>query len=400
MDGHLQIKGSLLAGLFAALVAGFCGGFKPTPYNNYVLLADAFLHGHVSIAQPSAAIDALPYHGSYYVIEAPLPALLLMPFVAIEGLSTNQSLLGLALCGIAVGAAYRLTEVMRLALPSRVAVALTLFAGTDLFWCASLGDVWFLAHIASVAMTMLALRELSAERRPWLVALWACAAAEARFTMVLALPVYFAMLIWPPSFSANAERERDRPPLMRRLLNTAPAFIGVVASFVAAWIAYNRLRWGVPVDIGYTAWFHQDAAGSPSGSPFGLRYLPYELEAFFTALPQIAPAFPYVIAPITGLALEVTSPALLLALFARGERRLLLAMWSAAILTAIPSFLYYVDGYAQFGMRHALDFEPFLVVLLAAALRTGLRAWQTVLCAYSALASGWGVWYWHAVLGR
>ena len=399
----MLIKGSLLAGLLAVLVAGFCGGFKATPYNNYVLLADAFLHGHVAIAQPSPAIDALPYRGSYYIIEAPLPALLLMPFVAIGGLSTNQSLLGLALCGIAVGAAYRLTEKMRLTLPSRVAVALTLFAGTDLFWCASLGDVWFLAHLASVAMTMLALCELSDKRRPWLVALWACAAADARFTMVLALPVYFAMLIWPPSFSADAGTRRDRPPLTRRLLETAPAFlgvVGVVAFFVAAWIAYNLLRWGVPVDIGYTAWFHQDPAGSPSGSPFALRYFSYEWGAFFTALPQVGSTFPYLIAPISGLALEVTSPALLLALFARGERRMLLAMWSAAILTAIPSFFYYVDGFAQFGMRHALDFEPFLIVLLAAALRPRLRAWQAALCGYSVLAGGWGVWYWHAILGR
>jgi len=376
-----------------------CGGFHASPYNNYVLLADAFLHGHVWINQPSPAIDALPYRGSYYIIEAPLPAIVLMPFVARFGLDTNQSLLGIAFCGIAIAALWNIMENMRVVFASRVAVAVMFFAGTDLFWCASLGDVWFLAHLASAAMTMLALRELSAERRPWLVALWACAAAESRFAMVVALPVYFAMLLLPTSFSALVEMPKLRQ-LQQRFMRVAPSFGGVVAVFLLAWVLYNISRWGVPTDIGYTAWYHQDSAGSPTGSPFALQYLTYELRAFFTAMPTWQSTFPYIVSPLSGIALEITSPGLLLALFARGDRRLILAMWAATILTAIPSFLYYVDGYSQFGMRHALDFEPFLMILLAAALRNRLRLWQALLCGYSAIVGTWGVWYWHAIMGR
>jgi hypothetical protein len=378
---------ALFIGLSAGIIAGLCGGFHATPYNNYVLLADAFLHGHVWIPRPSAAIDALPYKGLYYIIEAPLPAILLLPFVAHFGLATNQSWLGIALCAIAIGAAWNMMENMRVAIVSRIFVTLMLFAGTDLFWCASLGDVWFLAHIASVAMSMLALRELSGRRRPWLVALWACAAVEARFSMVLALPVYFAMLMWPSGVKQNFTR-------------TAAPFLGIVAIFVTAWIGYNELRWGLPTDIGYTNWYHQDSAGSPTGSPFDLRYFAYEMQSFFAAFPPFQSTFPYVQSPITGLALEVTSPGLLLAFFARGERRLLLAMWSAVVLTAAPSFVYYVDGFAQFGMRHALDFEPFLIVLIALAVRTNIRRWQAALCIYSAAVGSWGVWYWHTVMGR
>ena len=63
--------------------------------------------------------------------------------------------------------------------------------------------------------------------------------------------------------------------------------------------------------------------------------------------------YPYATPLLEGVALTWTSPALILAFFARRPRRLLLAMWVAAILTAIPNLTYYVNGTSQFGMRHA-----------------------------------------------
>jgi hypothetical protein len=69
-------------------------------------------------------------------------------------------------------------------------------------------------------------------------------------------------------------------------------------------------------------------------------------------------------------------------------------MWILTILAAAPNFVYYVNGYAQFGMRHALDFEPFLFVLMALALRRGANPVATLLIAYSMIAGAWGVWFW------
>jgi len=60
-------------------------------------------------------------------------------------------------------------------------------------------------------------------------------------------------------------------------------------------------------------------------------------------------------ADLNGIAMTWTSPALAIALFARRPRALVIGLWLATLLVAGPSFLYYVNGYAQFGMRHALD---------------------------------------------
>ena len=63
-----------------------------------------------------------------------------------------------------------------------------------------------------------------------------------------------------------------------------------------------------------------------------------------------------------------------------------------------PQLFLLLNGFAQFGMRHALDFEPFLFVLMALAARRGLRAIGTALCLFSMLAGAWGIWYWRAFI--
>lgn len=385
-------RGFFAAGMAAAIVTLIAGHFRATPYNNYVLLADALLHGHTWIVWPGAYIDALAYRGQHYVIEGPVPALLLLPYVAVAGTAANQTLLAAILCGVAVGAAWELGE--RLGLSAKPIIWLTVFllAGTDLLWCAMLGDVWFIAHVSAAAFTMLALVELCGKRRGWLVALWAAGAAGSRFSLVLAIPVYLALLV-----AADPLPDRWRADLPK-VRSAALGFGAVLLCAAALFIAYNLARWGTAADIGYTTWYHQDSAGSPTGSPFRLQYLSYQLWSFFVQRPDFSPAFPWFRPSYSGVALTWTSPALVFALWARRPRAFAIAMWAAAFLVALPSLLYYVNGYAQYGMRHALDFIPFLFALMALAARERFPAWSKALIAYSCVASLYGVWYWNAFL--
>jgi hypothetical protein len=168
--------GGVLAGVVAFFAIGAAAGFHATPYDNFVLLADAFRHGRVWIDWPGAYIDALRYNGRYYVIEAPLPAVLLLPAVMLNGTAVNQSTLAAILGGVATCAGWEISRILGAGLYARIALCGFLLLGTDLFFCATFGDVWFIAHVASVAFTLLALWELIGRRRGWLVALLgACA---------------------------------------------------------------------------------------------------------------------------------------------------------------------------------------------------------------------------------
>jgi len=384
-----RVKPSLAIGVVAFLVTLIVAHGRNTPYNNYVLLAQAFLHGHVWIDWPGAYIDALAYNGAHYIIEAPVPALLLLPFVAVFGAATNQTLLACALAAIAIGATYELGERWGVPRARNLWICAFLLAGTDVLWCAMLGDVWFIAHVSAVCFTMLALCELAGKKRGWLVALWAVCALGSRFTFVLALPIY-AYLLATDGDGLFALSARARSALL--------TFGAALVPFAALFVWYNYARWGTWSDIGYTAWYHQDQAGMPTGSPFRLLYFPYELASFFVQAPTVLPVFPWLRPELGGVALTWTSPALLLAFFARKPLRWVAALWVLVVLCAAPNFVYYVNGFAQFGMRHALDFEPFLVALMLLVARERIPRWGYALIAYSCAAGLWGCWYWNAFI--
>ena len=97
-----------------------------------------------------------------------------------------------------------------------------------------------------------------------------------------------------------------------------------------------------------------------------------------------------------GFALTFTSPALVLAFLAKGPRRLIASLWITAVLVAIPSFLYYLNGWYQFGMRARARLRAVLLVLMALAVRDRMPRWGAALCAYSVFVGLWGVWYWDA----
>ncbi len=350
-------------------------------YNNYVRLADAFLHGHVWIAWPGPFIDALGVGDKHYVIEGPVPAVLLLPLVALFGRAANQTAFACVIAGLAIATAWQIARFLGAGRAMAALLALFFALGTDLAWCAIYGAVWYVAHVVAVFFALLAVAELLGKRRAWLVTLLLVLAAGSRFTLIAAVPPCAAYALW-------------RVPAGRRLA-AAGAALAVLAVAAGLDVAYNFARWGVPSDIGYVAWYHQDQIGEPTGSPFRLAYLTYELGAFFGAVPAFVNHYPWFQPRVDAVALEVTSPALILAFFARGGPRGFIAtMWIAAILVAIPSFLYYANGGAQFGMRHALDFEPFLFPLIVLAAARVPRAVTEVLIALSVLAGIWGIWYW------
>ena len=382
-----RFKPAYAAAIVAFAATALLSHLRATPYNNYVLLAQALLHGRAWIDWPGSYIDALQYGGRYYVIEAPLPGILMLPLVVLFGTAANQTLLAAVLAAVAIGATWELGE--RLGVPPRSNAWICAFflAGTDLLWCAMLGDVWFIAHVSAACFTMLALVELAGKRRGWLVALFASCAAESRFSMIAAVPVYVVLLM-----SAAPEGPVAEGPGATR--GRILSFGAVLAGVAALWVLYNKVRWGTWTDIGYTMWYHQDQAGMPTGSPFRLQYLGYQLWSFFLTAPTRLPEFPWLRPEYSGVALTWTSPALVLAFFARTPVRWVIALWVAAVLAAVPNFIYYVNGFAQFGMRHALDFEPFLVVLMLLAVRDRFAWWGYVLIGYSIVVGLWGCWYW------
>jgi hypothetical protein len=98
---------------------------------------------------------------------------------------------------------------------------------------------------------------------------------------------------------------------------------------------------------------------------FNYHYLPKNLAVFVASLPWIEDRAPYFKVSLHGLALWFTTPALLWTLWPRYVDVRTVGLWLAVIPIALMDLAYQNSGWIQFGYRFALDYMPFLFVLLA-----------------------------------
>ena len=372
--------GSAIAVYFIALAVYMIStGGKHAFYDNFIRLAYAMLHGRLWIDWPGPWIEAIEFGGQHYVIEGPIPAILAMPLVMLFGLAANQAAVCAIAAAIGVCAAWVMLGRMRVSRDVQIAVTALFGFGTVYFWCASFGSLWMYAHVASAMFAVLALAEWYGARRPWLLGVLFACLALSRFPMALAGIPFLAWLMLDT-------RKDDR-------LRVALETVAGALPFFLLFLLYNEARWHTFRDIGYSTWFHQDPVGSRTGTPLQLQFLPMNLYSFFMLGPDLIDHFPWLHPNGFGVSLTFTSPALVLACFAPARRRETLFLWAAVFVTAIPSLLYYVNGFEQFGMRHTLDFTPFLLPLVARGLERAHAVFAYALVALSILANAFGVWF-------
>jgi hypothetical protein len=158
--------------LVLAAVAIYAVTHVERSYDHFVWQAAAFLEGHAAIRYPVEAAgglngnayfqDVLPVATTDGVARGllpfpPLPALVLLPFVALGGLATNDqavftvlAALDVAICWWAIG---------RLPVGPAVRLGSTVFFafGTVFWYTAQTSTTWYQAHIVAVGLTFLAI---------------------------------------------------------------------------------------------------------------------------------------------------------------------------------------------------------------------------------------------------
>jgi hypothetical protein len=255
--------------------------------------------------------------------------------------------------------------------------------GTLLFFVSVLGSLYYLAHAEAFLFLELALLDWTGARRPVVQGICYGLAFLARPTTVLALVPFGLALLWA---------RRDRVRAATRLALPILAALAVFAT-------YNELRFGSPLQTGYAISLLTNPA-LEARRALGLFSIAQVPENVHLALLQgfgVTARFPYLAPDPTGLSMLLVSPGLLTALWAGWRDPAARLLWLAAALVAVPVFLYYGGGYAQYGFRYSLDFTPFLVALVA----LGARRWQGIperlLITVSGASVGYGVlWATHA----
>jgi hypothetical protein len=374
---------------------------RPTPDNHYVHLAQSFLHGQLGVLGnvppgtndwacydsetrdicPPGAFQRPSESQRWYVSFPPLPAVVIMPAVAIWGLATRDALYWAILAGLGPALLFvvlrRLRETGRSGRTLRddlLLVALFSF-GSVYFFSAVQGTVWFAAHVVAVALIALYLLFSLDARRPALAG-WMLGLAFLTRPTTSALVLFFLVEALRVARVGEAQvdegasvprrvflwlsRVQWRPALRTLAVFAAPI---VVIGALTMWM--NAERWDNPFEFGHRYLMIRWRDRIATWGLFSYHYLSRNLAVFWTSLPWLTSREPHVIISRHGLALWFTTPALLLTLWPKRLDAQMVGLYLAAAAVALWNLLYQNTGWVQFGYRFALDYLPLLMVLLA-----------------------------------
>ena len=416
MNAWLHRHRTALIVYVLALVAYFAASGRrlprPSRATHFVYLADAFLHGRMSLqgnppndddwarVETLTLKDGRTVRGQFaagqattfltmrhetlnvppeniasrksdwYVSFPPLPAVLMMPVVAISGLRTNDIIFTIFFAALVpallVGLLRRLRELALSRRTEREDLWLVAMfgVGTVFYYSSVIGEVWYTAHVIGCAIVVLyALCALEA-RRPLLAGLLLGLGVATRVPLIMLFPL----------FVFEAWRCR-RAELTRVLaLFAAPA---AAIGLALAW--FNWHRFGNPFEFGHAYLAIRWASRIQHWGLFNYHFLSRNLAAAFTLTPKFINRAPFVQVSRDGLSMLITTPALAYLVWPRERPPVHRALWLTVLPIALMSFLYQNDGFVQFGYRFSLDYMVLLVMLLAIGARPLTRTFRILI---------------------
>ncbi len=379
---------------------------RPSPNNHYVHLAQAWLQGRLHIggdppgtndwacfdttAQSPCPPGRYAFTGPdaeryrWYVSFPPLPAVLLLPVVAIFGLETLDALFWALFAGLSPALLFVVLRFLRESGRSERRLRddlliVTLFAiGSVYYFVAVQGTVWFAAHVAATAFICAYLLFAFGARRPIAAGLALGLAFLCRPATVWLAGFFVLQAITASKGTRNSSDGSAAPPLRSLVLFAFP-----LAAIIAFTMWHNVARFGDPFEFGHRLLQIRWRSRIETWGLFSTHYLPRNLTVFLLSLPWLIESSPFVRITRHGLALWFTTPNLLWSLWPAKPDATVAALWVAVVPTALCTLLYQNTGWVQFGYRFSLDYLPLVFVLVALSRRR--FGWAFVSCAVFAI---------------
>jgi hypothetical protein len=393
----MTVRGSSLA-VFAVVLALYVASLitldrfeKTDPSAYFDILAESFLHGRLDVTI-DATHDLTPHNEKWYVPFPPLPALLLLPWVAISGAAgVNTNIFNIvvgafgAACVYATARAAAHNGWTRASTADQLWLAALFAFGSVNWYLSTIGAVWFLGQVSAFCALAIALAVRGAT----------VSAGAALAVAMLGRPhIGFVGL----ALMAIALQRLCTVGITLTPARVAQAALRIgVPLLIAAGLllAYNAARFGNPLDFGY---LNQVIAKDLRSDllrygQFDLRYVPKNLWVMLFAGPIWDPIRNAPIPSVDGMSVLLTMPVLALLPMARGSRLLIVGVLASIVLVLLPSITYYNTGWWQFGYRFFLDALPLVVLLLGFAFSRVNRWTLRLLIAIGIAVNAWGTWW-------
>ncbi len=338
----------------------------------FALLAQSFLQGHLFLGPSGISLDASYYKGLAYWPQGVFPAIVMVPFVALFQSFVQQGHVQFLLNILNIFLLYKISLKITGNQKTSLWLSFAYIFATAYMVVGLIPWSWWYAHVVSTACLLLLIYEYFYKRRWFVMGIYVAFAMATRIDLLFAVVFPILMIFFL--------KQKVRQKVSSILQLVVPIFLGLgLITF------YNFLRFGEVFEFGYS--YHIAAIASAQGMfekygvwnffyyPTNFYYLFVKgIEAVF--VPGTAYlTFPFLRADPWGMSIVLTSPIFLWCLKTK-KKELLVKVAAVTILCMLLFLLgYFGIGARQYGYRYALDFYPFLFIILCFAFQKGM-SWK------------------------
>jgi hypothetical protein len=381
------LRRRLYDGVFFAILMVLLGGFAmllhidpkhPSDSTHFIIQVQAWLHGHLDMGVHLG--DTIILNGKVYIIYPPLPALLMVPFVAILGDTFSDVWFTWAFAALNIMLLFRTLEVMRVRrittrtpLENRI-LAITFGFGTIALWLCLGGRVWFTAQTISIFGIMITLHSTLSRR-------WSLATLGVGLVMltrtsevligIVPLIVYLHDLGVGRRIQQRWHFLPQRWPSMRELVVTLAPIVVALLIF----LVHNRLYFGNFLSTGYEIQIQQFYPNIKYGV-LSWHYIWPNFVVDFLRWPSFNFTGPFDVHPQSdlfvggiGTSMFFSTPLLTIFIFAPQGKTpqtwLRNTFWVTTAIILLSVLAYCTTGWSQVGARYLFPLYPLLFLLLA-----------------------------------
>lgn len=332
-------------------------------YNSYILQAQAWLSGRLSLPQNLPHLELAIFNNNYYVSFPPFPSYVMLPFVMF-GFTDCDGIIALVSAFMGVAYAYKILCHFGNGGNRGMLFALLVTIGSNWLFTSHVAWVWFIAQNMAFTLSLMAIYYALKGRGALALTWWACAVG-CRPMQALYLPVLLYLMY-------NAYKTQNNKLTAIDMIRSKWKCIIPMAIIALSYMALNFARFGNPLEFGH------NYLPEHTRSQYGQMHFVYVADNLKTLfrLPEISFKQAWEYQTMNGTNIFLVSPIfisyIVYTMYAliknKGDKKLIYTTLAIICLEIFALTLHVTMGGSQFGHRYINDVLPLVLLSIGATL--------------------------------